>query len=84
MTIQWPGVFFIAWGLYVLLTSLAGPDGYKRNYKASALTTIIGPKGARAVFMALGLAIFIFGFLVLFTVIDPNDDLIKWRIGGGK
>ncbi len=84
MTIQWPGVFFIAWGLYVLLTSLAGPEGYKRNYKATILTKIIGQKVARAVFIALGAAIVIFGLLVFFTVLDANDDLIKWRIGGSK
>jgi hypothetical protein len=79
MTIQWPAAFFLAWGLYVLATSLCGPEGYRRKYRSGAVAALIGSKGARIVFIALGLLILTFGALVFFTVIDANDDVIKIR-----
>jgi len=84
MTVQWPGLFFIAWGLYVFLTSLSGPEGYKRNYKSGSVAAIIGQKGARVFFIGMGGVIIILGLCVLFTILDANDDAIKFTIGGSK
>jgi hypothetical protein len=75
---QWPGLFFIAWGLYVLGTSLSGPEGYRKNYKHERVEWIIGEKGARIFFCIMGLVIITFGSLVFFTIIDAGDDAIKW------
>jgi hypothetical protein len=75
---QWPGLFFIAWGLYVLGTSASGPDGYRRNYKSDRAEAIFGPKGARIFFCLLGSVIIVFGSLIFFTIIDAGDDAIKW------
>jgi len=77
MVLQWPGLFFVAWGLYALGTALSGPEGYKWNYKHGLVEAIIGPKGARVFFCILGMGIIVFGLCILFTIIDSGDDAIK-------
>jgi hypothetical protein len=79
MTIQWPGLFFIAWGLYMFSTALSRPDGYTWNFRSRLITSILGKKGARIFFVGLGVVIVIFGSLVLFTIFDAGDDAIKWK-----
>ena len=84
MTIQWPGLFFIAWGLYVFFTSFSTPEGYKRNFRSGLFSVIFGDKIARIIFIALGALIVIAGLCIFFTIVDAHDDVIKYKIGGSK
>jgi hypothetical protein len=69
---QWPGLWFMAWGLYALGTSLSGPLGHRWNFRASKLENYIGPKATRIVFCVLGAFLVVFGTLVLFGYIQPK------------
>jgi len=70
---HWPGLFFIAWGLYALITSVSHPRGYRANYRSHWIVAIAGPVGARIFFCVLGVGLLIFGSLVLFGVITPAE-----------
>lgn len=71
---QWPGLFFMAYGIYCLVAIASGPEGHLWCFRGRVMHSMLGPKGARILFAVIGAFFLGFGVLVLFGVIRRDKD----------
>jgi hypothetical protein len=66
------GFILVAVGLFCFAGGLFNWNWFMNTRRARALVRAIGPTGARAFYMLLGIVIIVFGVLVAFNVIGGS------------
>jgi hypothetical protein len=79
MNIQWPGLFFLAWGAFAFLTSVLHPETYRWNFRSQIVETFLGKIGARLFFGFLGAGLIVFGLLIFIGVIRPAGEHMRGK-----
>jgi hypothetical protein len=80
MHIQWPGLFFMAWGTFALLTSVLHPEAYRWNLRSHVVEAFLGKIGTRLFFGVLGTGLIVFGTSIFIGVIRPADERARVSI----
>lgn len=66
------GIIFIIAGLFSAVSAVLDWDFFMNHHKARFMIKIFGRKGARIVYIALGMILVILGALFIFGIIGPQ------------